>query len=226
MNNPLQHVCGVHLVDSVPYDNSIDVFTKVLATLGNHLKRLPDGETGVRTNWVDWQLPMLAENPNLELVTNEAYEYTQMRQVGLKAGCDLENLELGDIGYASAALASYADYQRLKTSRGEIPSVLSFQACLPTPLATTHVYVEPTLQVVFESLYEDKLLGDLDFILAKIPHSDLAVQWDTAVEFALLEGVMPSYIEDLHEGIMARLLRLASLPAERHKSDHNVYDAH
>ena len=88
------------------------------------------------------------------------------------------------------------------------------------------MYVEPTLQVVFESLYEDKFLGDLDLILAKIPHSDLAVQWDTAVEFALLEGVMPSYIEDLHEGIMARLLRLASLPAERYKSDHNVYDAH
>ena len=129
MNNPLQHVCGVHLVDSVPYDNSIDVFTKVSATLGNHLKRLPDGETGVRTNWVDWQLPMLAENPNLELVTNEAYEYTQMRQVGLKAGCDLENLELGDIGYASAALASYADYQRLKT-RGKIPpSCRSRLAC-------------------------------------------------------------------------------------------------
>ena len=65
MNNPLQHVCGVHLVDSVPYDNSIDVFTKVSATLGNHLKSLPDGETGVRTNWVDWRYPCWQKIPIL-----------------------------------------------------------------------------------------------------------------------------------------------------------------
>ena len=41
-----------------------------------------------------------------------------------------------------------------------------------------------------------------------IPHEELAVQWDTAVEFGVLEGVFPTYIEDRHVGVVERLVRL------------------
>lgn len=208
MTNSRKQVCGVHLVGSVPYDNCTDVFKKVSATLGDHVKRLPDGETGDRTNWVDWQLTILKQNPNLELVTNKAYEYTQIKQVGLREGCDSKNLQLSDLGYAIAATESYKEFSALKTA-GEISLHCRFLVCLPTPLATTHLYVEQSLQADFEYQYEEKLLGDLEKILSAIPHRELAIQWDTAVEFALLEGVMPSYIADLQEGIIERLLRLA-----------------
>ena len=208
MNSLSGQVCGVHLVGSVPYDNSTEVFHNVEQHLGKHIKRLPDGETGIRTNWIDWQLTMLKENPNLQLVENDAFEYTQVHQLGLAPGGDSKHLQLGELGYARVALESFEEFSKLKSS-GQIPQTHKFQVCLPTPLAISHIYVEPGLQADFEPQYEEQLLNDLDRLLSNIPHEELAIQWDTAVEFAVLEGIMPSYIENLKEGIIERLLRLA-----------------
>jgi hypothetical protein len=36
--------------------------------------------------------------------------------------------------------------------------------------------------------------GELDEIAARIPHAELAVQWDTAIEFAVLEGIVPTVL--------------------------------
>ena len=118
-------------------------------------------------------------------------------------------MQLGDTGYARVALESFEEFSALKKS-GQVPENCRFQVCLPTPLATTHIYVEPTLQRDFETQYEERMVADLEKILSGIPHEELAIQWDTAVEFALLEGVMPSYIENLEEGIIERLLRLGN----------------
>ncbi|MFQ5661228.1 MAG: hypothetical protein ACE5GZ_12455 [Gammaproteobacteria bacterium] len=208
-----EQAAGVHLVGSVPFDNCRQVFQNVAAILGNYIHRLPDGETGVRSNWVDWQLPILQQNPNLKLVSNKAYEYTQIKMLGLRSGCNSKNLQLGDLGYSNAALASFEEFQKLKSS-GDIPRHCRFQVCLPTPLATTHLYVEQSLQPDFEPQYADRLSGELKQILDAIPHDELAIQWDTAVEFALLEGVMPSCIEDLQQGIIDRLLRLTTTVPE------------
>ena len=209
MNKSEHKVCGVHLVGSVPYDNSAEVFKNVSVSLGEHIKRLPDGETGVRTNWIDWQLPMLEKNQNLHLVENKSFKYTQIRQLALLPSCDGKNLQLGDTGYARVALESFEEFSALKKS-GQVPENCRFQVCLPTPLATTHIYVEPTLRRDFEAQYEERMVADLEKILSGIPHEELAIQWDTAVEFALLEGVMPSYIKNLEEGIIERLLRLGN----------------
>ena len=59
--------CGVHLVGSVPLEGSEAVFRATAAALGPWLERLPDGETGRRTNWIEWQIPMLGSDPALEV---------------------------------------------------------------------------------------------------------------------------------------------------------------
>jgi methionine synthase II (cobalamin-independent) len=41
-----------------------------------------------------------------------------------------------------------------------------------------------------------------------VPHDKLAVQWDTAWEFAVLEGVAPSILTDPEREILERLVRL------------------
>src|SRR5688500_16842465 len=46
---------GVHLVGSVPLADEAEVFRTVGSILGEHARRIPDGETGVRTNWIGWQ---------------------------------------------------------------------------------------------------------------------------------------------------------------------------
>ena len=223
MNNSTDHVYGVHLVGSVPYDNSTEVFQNVVQHLGRHVKRIPDGETGIRTNWIDWQLKRLKENPNLQLIENESFEYTQVHQLGLSPAGDSKNLQLGELAYAEVALQSYEIFSRLK-SDGELAADHKFLVCLPTPLAVSHIYVEPSLQEDFEPQYEEQLLKDLETIIASIPHEELAIQWDTAVEFAVLEGVMPSYIDDLQKGIVERLLRLAHrVPASIEMGFHLCY---
>src|SRR2546430_1542841 len=42
----------VHLVGSVPGESAAEVFEKVSAALGPHLKRIPDGATGERADWI------------------------------------------------------------------------------------------------------------------------------------------------------------------------------
>ena len=43
---------GAHLVGSVPLANADEVIATAAAQLGDHLRRIPDGETGVRTIWI------------------------------------------------------------------------------------------------------------------------------------------------------------------------------
>ncbi|MEO0412449.1 MAG: hypothetical protein AAF221_11500 [Pseudomonadota bacterium] len=200
---------GAHLVGSIPFESAEDVFINVSNAMGDHIKRIPDGETGERSNWVDWQLPKLLANPMLQKVPNDAYDYTVANMVELCPGCSSTDITLGALGYADAALASFATFQTLQ-AEGRIPKHCRFQVSLPTPLAPTHLYVHPDLQADFEPKYEMEMLSELSAILSAIPHANLAIQWDTAVEFALLEGVMPTYIKDLEQGIKERLARLCA----------------
>jgi hypothetical protein len=43
---------GVHLVGSVPLGDAEDVFRAATSILGGRLRRIPDGETGERSNWI------------------------------------------------------------------------------------------------------------------------------------------------------------------------------
>src|SRR6266496_2590818 len=53
----------VYLVGSVPMASAQDVFEKVSAALGPRIKRIPDGETGERGDWITWLEPVFANNP-------------------------------------------------------------------------------------------------------------------------------------------------------------------
>ena len=58
---------GVHLTGSVLLADAEEVFRTVSSVLGNRVKRVPDGETGERSGWIAWLLPIFAEHPLLEL---------------------------------------------------------------------------------------------------------------------------------------------------------------
>ena len=57
---------NVHLVGSVPLANAHEVFVTVSAALGPRLLRIPDGETGERTDWIAHLEPVFANHPALE----------------------------------------------------------------------------------------------------------------------------------------------------------------
>src|SRR5262245_12590026 len=106
MATPTSHR-SAHLVGSVPLANEDEVFRAASATLGDHLTRLPDGETGVRTNWIGWQLAVFGRNPTLELVPTADKEYVQLVQYRLRSGATAADVTFDNLGYADAAIASY-----------------------------------------------------------------------------------------------------------------------
>lgn len=199
MSSSIKTNLGVHLVGSVPLPSSASVFETVCAAVGQHLHRLPDGETGERGGWISFQHDMLEKHPAVML--NPAGRTVPIRD--LEGGVSRENnlfvlnpemtldeIEFRPLGYTSAALDSYADFKALKEA-GKIPANVRFQVSLPTPFATGLLYFHPDSQEAFIKLMKSALLGELADICAAIPHDQLAIQWDACQEILLLEGYFP-----------------------------------
>jgi len=202
---------AAHLVGSVPLADSETVFRTVAARLGNHLRRIPDGETGIRTNWIQWQFPLLVEVPQFESADEPAGPFGARLQ--LRSGASGDDIVFPDLGYRDAAIESYAVFSRLKRE-GVIAERVRFQVCLPTPLAVVHIRFIPRDQEAVEQAYERKLLEELDGILEIVPADELAVQWDTAVEFSILEGLLESFLSDPQRDIRERLVRIGDYVPE------------
>ena len=198
---------GAHLVGSVPLADSEAVFREVSARLAGRLRRVPDGETGIRTNWIQWQFPLLLEVPEFEAADERPGPFGARLQ--LREGVDTEQVEFPELGYRAAAVESYEVFSRLKR-QDVIGADVRFQVCLPTPLAVIHVRFIPRDQDAVEQAYERQLLKELDGMLDVIPPGELAIQWDTAVEFAILEGLLPSFVSDAEAEITERLVRLGN----------------
>ncbi|WP_159843730.1 hypothetical protein [Nocardia sp. CY41] len=203
---------GVHLCGSVPLADARTVFSEAAMRLGKHVKRIPDGETGIRDNWVVWQLPKMQAHPDLETVPPPSPEYGPSERVQPKPGVDAASIDFGPLGYAEAAVESWQVFQQLRAD-GTIPAGIRFQVSLPTPIAVIGAFVAGP-QGELERRYEARLLDELAAIVAAIPAEDLAVQWDAAVEFAIFEGIFPSwfgsdYATQLEE-VGQRLVRLGA----------------
>lgn len=198
---------GAHLVGSVPLAGEDEVFRLASEFLKPRLRRIPDGETGARSDWIVWQMPVLQSSAQLETVPPDPEHYRPLPRVQLRPGADASEAALGPLGYASAAIASYRTFTAMR-SEGTVAPHCRFQVSLPTPLAPIGAFVMPRDQAALEPVYETRLLEELDEILAAIPHRDLAVQWDTAVEFGLLEGVFPAWFGDIQDSIVQRLVRI------------------
>lgn len=203
---PLAH--GAHLVGSVPLASAEVVFRSVAAEIGDRLRRIPDGETGPRSDWIVWQLPVFTSQPQLEVVPPGPNSWRPLPRVRLGEDTRPENVTFQALGYAEAATASYRIFARLKRD-GLVPVACRFQVCLPTALAPISAFVVPEHQALLERPYEDRLLGELRLVLQAVPHDQLAIQWDTNFEFGMLEGVFPAWFDDVKGGILERLLRLS-----------------
>jgi hypothetical protein len=212
---------GAHLVGSVPLGDAETVFRTVSTALGSHLARLPDGETGVRKDWIAWQYAVLASTPGLGPVPAGDRGYLRRQLVHLEGGRGAPRF--GPLGYADAALASFNVFDRLQCE-GAIPAAMRFQVSLPTPLAPVIVFVEEGDRAIVEPAYELQLLVELRRIVEGIPHGRLAIQWDVAVEVALLEHTWPPHFTDLEGGVRDRLARLgAAVPRDVSLGYHLCY---
>ncbi len=199
---------GVHLVGSVPLANADEVFATVGAAIGDRLRRIPDGETGPRSDWIVWQYPVLSSRPQFEVAPPAPDHYRALPRLRVRDGQSIETVRFEGLGYAQAAIASYAAFARHKRDR-TIQHDTRFQVSLPTPLAPISAFVAAESQAALEPIYEARMLLEVEEILAAVPHDQLAIQWDTTFELGMLEGIIPVWFRDVRSGILERLLRLS-----------------
>jgi ubiquinone/menaquinone biosynthesis C-methylase UbiE len=205
---------GVHLVGSVPLATAEAVFRTVSGGLGDRLRRLPDGETGPRADWIVWQYPVLSSRPQFEVAPPAPEFYRALPRLRVRPGTSGEELHFESLGYAEAAFGSYGTFSVLKRD-GVVPRGCRFQVSLPTPLAPISAFVALDDQAVVEGAYETAMSAELERILDRLPHDQLALQWDTNFEFGMLEGDLPVWFPDVKGGILERLIRISrSVPSE------------
>jgi hypothetical protein len=173
----------VLLVGSVPLESSASVFEAVGTKLGNLAKRIPDGETGVRKDWIGWQAEVFKNAKGLEPgSTRELQGGYHFILYKVKLG---ENVKFGPLGYAASAIRSFEDFKRAR-SEGKIPAGTRFQVSLPTPIAVVMSFSEPQAIQQIWPVYEARLNEEVAEMAKAIPHRDLAVQWDIAAEICFV----------------------------------------
>lgn len=189
---------------------------EIAARVPSGVTRIPDGETGDRQQWIFFQLRKFWATPGLEQAppAGDTPGYEQLPKVRLADGHSADTITWPDLGYADAYIDSYRTFTRLR-DEGVIPAGVRFQVEYPTPLASISSWVVPEHQDALEVSYERALFADLDRLLGAIPHDDLAVQWDVAVEFGLLSGSFAGTGSQGFDGIIDRLVRcVEQVPAD------------
>jgi hypothetical protein len=211
----------VLIVGSVPLADAEAVFRAVAGALGDRVRRIPDGETGARINWIESQSPVFERHPMFELARQDDGTDADWRnrQAGekwkikpwhvLKPGADAAKLEFGSLGYARAAIESFGIFSRLK-SENVIPAVCRLQVSLPTPYNVIDQRIAPVQRLAVEPAYERRMLQEVDETAAAIPANELAIQWDTAHEIQNLDGGRAHWFDNPEQGIIARLVRLGA----------------
>ena len=218
-----QEPVGVQLVGSVPLGSADEVFRTVAGAIGDRLRRMPDGETGPRSDWILWQYPVFSSRPQFEVGPPSEDSYRTLPTLRLRDDAAGAGLTFGSLGYLDTAKASYRQFAQLKRD-GVIPPHIRFQLSLPTPLAPVSAFVAPEFRAQVEPAYETRVLAELGEILRAIPADQLAVQWDARLEFAMLEGITESWFGEVRSGVLERLLRLSRhIPADVELGFHLCY---
>jgi hypothetical protein len=212
----------VHLVGSVPLGSSREVFETVGAALGPRLKRIPDGETGERSDWITWLEPVFADNPALEK-SDELFRIhstgTARIRYRLKPGKTVQDVSFGNLFYADIAKQSFAEFAALK-KQGRVPKDCRFQIDLVPAHSVIWLFLQDDLHQPLDPLYNEALKREIDKIAAALPHDQIAIQFDVAsAVFARLQRNEPNaYGKDRGE-MLARFSAILTDLAARVPAD-------
>ena len=202
---------GVHLVGSIPLTSTEDVFRTLSSTLGQHITTIPDGEVNERDTYIKWQIFKFP--PSMIHESLQAFIF----QPPLPPRPAVEDVPalLKDLktGYDDAAIESYQVFKKMR-DEGVIPGHVKFQVGIPSPV-NGMLPLAQRYKSVAEPFYENAIRNAVRNIQQKILHEDLAIQWDSPSEFAMLEGAynLPGneqfepWFDDVYDGIIERFVR-------------------
>jgi hypothetical protein len=182
---------GVHFNGSVNLADAETVMREITSRIPAGVRRMTEGETGDRGNWVFFQRQKFAAMPEFEEapVPETGGDYERLPVLQLASGVSPDDVSWPDIGYAAAYDDSFATFRRLQ-DEGIIASDTRLQLQFPTPIAALSMVSPQDAQRLAPS-YASALFADLHQALDTLPHDRIAVQWDVAVEIGLLTGGFP-----------------------------------
>ncbi len=225
---------GALLVGSVNYNDAETTIRTAANILGDRLKRIPDGEVGDRYHWLIFQAGILGQAEGLGRVGDEPIwiRHLDARGVRIEDGVDAASIVLPPLGYAAAAIESYELFKKLR-AEGVVPAGVRFQVSLPTPVAVVSVFFQGDDRIAIEPVYREALYKELAEILEAIPHEDLSIQWDVAVEFGIIESVdydsefgsqFTAWWDNVWAGLIERAVdQAAQVPADVELGFHLCY---
>lgn len=170
----------VHFMGSVCLSDQRTVTKRLCGALPSRLRRISDGETGKRCNFIIFQLDVFDKSPFVKAPFPPG---SSSKPPDILSGPDAPPVKLLPVEYDDYAIAGYREFCSLR-AEDVIPKGVRFQVSLPTPLNVLGNLVEPAWRATIEPMYEEALLAALRRIQDHIPASDFAVQWDLAMEFA------------------------------------------
>lgn len=203
---------GVHFVGSVNLPDAETTFRKLAASTGRYAARLPDGETGERASWIGWLIDRFQQSPALEERAPQLLAGHERPSFGIAPDvADPKDLQL-NFGYADVAVRSYKLFEELRKD-GVIGQDMRFQVTFATPGVLLTVFIDPAERARAEEGIIAAFAEEIRQITAKIPHSDLAIQWDAPAEVGMVEKVFDNYYatDDVRKEAVARLARLGDL---------------
>jgi hypothetical protein len=219
------------LVGSIPLDTPQEVFETFGAPLGEYLFSMPDGEVGPRRHWISRvHYQVLAAHPELEVVQRPAPdEHGVERQFPRNASDSwwfrvkdgVKQVRFGDpgwrLGFARDAINSYFVFSVMK-ERGVLPSHLRFQVSIPmvNSVLPPRIFPNPEDLERIRPGYAAATRAEVAKIVEKIPHDQLAIQWDCSTEVQDAYGSIPgSPLEGAIERNLGEVRALSPhIPAE------------
>lgn len=178
------------LVGSIPLDDADAVLDAVADTIGPRLTSVPDGETGVRSNWIGWQHAVFATQEALAQGTGKERNYQLNPPYRFAPGKTAAHIDFGDLGFAREAIKSYEVFFARRAA-GRFVADARFQVCLPTPFAPVFSFCAYDIQGDIYPAYERAMITEIDEIRLAIPDRDLTIQWDVATEMSIFENLHP-----------------------------------
>ena len=152
---------SAYLVGSIGLDSVDEIFRTVGRTIGQRLKRVPDGEVGPRRLWASFQYPLLRSSPFLRPDPTGAVRATsKFPLLALAEGVQPDEIAFGELGYAREARASYLDLQAAK-KRGDFPDHVRLQVCMPTPFGIVYAFAAPHDVLAIEAAYEKAMIEEV-----------------------------------------------------------------
>lgn len=190
------------LVGSVPLDTVEEVMQTFGGALGKYLPALPDGEVGERRSWVN-RFCYLIFNGHADLETlkrpkpvdgvEQLLPRTRDDTWQFRVRPGVERVRFGNpgtrLGYARDAVSSFFVFRTLR-EKGVVPADLRFQISIPMVNSVVRplYFPDPDDLDRVRPGFEESLAAELAVILERIPHRDLAIQWDCAWEVHAVSG--------------------------------------